>query len=1039
MNTTVVPPHRGSASRRSKRALLSLLLIAAISLISILPVLAAPPASTPTAPVAPVMHKALVPAGVFPVGMAGVTLWHDYGSFGLYRITDAALSGMSAELRSQITVDASMDRILFDSHPVNTLTSTENVPALLAAKVPAGGSLYLVQFVGPIKQAWLDSVQATGASLVEYIANNAYLVWTDASARSQLDALVKDGNFVQYSAAYQPAYKLGPTIETAVLKGVDPNAIVPVTVQIYKHAANDVSKTTIARLAVGGKPQWSPILAFENGQFEVRAADLLTIARLPDVVWVGERFARELNDEVQGQILAGNLNAGKTGPSGTGYKTWLDALGFSQNPADYPIVNVTDDGLGNGTVTNGAGDVTLTRNGDGVTTRVAYTANCTTDASANGIAGHGHINTSIVGGYDLRAGFPFRDPNGYQRGQGINPYARVAQTKIFTNAGSYNVSNCGNTDTGVIKSEQDHGAQISTNSWGCSGCASTYDDSSQAYDVGVRDADLTEAGNQQLIYVFSAGNSGSGAATIGTPGNGKNMITVGASENYRPSDEDGSWTDGCAISSTGADNAMDVISFSSRGPAPGGRVKPEVIAPGTHIQGTASTVTGYDGSGVCDQYRPSGQTVFAASSGTSHSTPAVAGVASLVYYWIQNHYSTVPSPALTKAYLIAHPTYLTGVAANDTLPSNNQGYGMPNMTTAFDATPRYLLNQTNIFNNTGETWTWDGAVADPSKPLRIVMVYTDAAGAIGTSPQVNNLNLSATVNATTYLGNRFSGQWSTTGGSADAANNYEAIFLPAGTSGSLHLSIAAANIAGDGVPNSGDTTDQDFALVCYNCAQEPDFTLLVTPASLNVCAPSNAVYTVNIGNVLGYTDPVTLSVSGQPAGTTTNFSTNPVTPVGSSTLTIGNTGAASAGSYSLTVSGTATSGTHTATVGLNLYTAAAAAPTLVSPANNAVNQTVTPTFTWNAAAQAGTYDIQVATDSGFTNVVASATGLTGTSWTSNVSLNTNTVYYWHVNSANACSTRAPSPTWQFTTVAAPGDCGIGTTANVVFTDGFEAG
>jgi subtilisin family serine protease len=75
---------------------------------------------------------------------------------------------------------------------------------------------------------------------------------------------------------------------------------------------------------------------------------------------------------------------------------------------------------------------------------------------------------------------------------------------------------------------------------------------------------------------------------------------------------------------------MDVIGFSSRGPAPGNRVKPEVIAPGTHIQGTASTNPGYNGGSVCDQFRPSGQTTFAASSGTSHSTPALAGVASLI-------------------------------------------------------------------------------------------------------------------------------------------------------------------------------------------------------------------------------------------------------------------------------------------------------------------------------------------------------------------------------------------------------------------------
>ena len=77
----------------------------------------------------------------------------------------------------------------------------------------------------------------------------------------------------------------------------------------------------------------------------------------------------------------------------------------------------------------------------------------------------------------------------------------------------------------------------------------------------------------------------------------------------------------------------------------------------------------------------------------------------------------------------------------------------------------------------------------------------------------------------------------------------------------------------------------------------PRTTLLdVTPASQSICTPANAVYTVNVGSTLGYTDPVTLGVSGNPAGTTTNFSVNPVTPAGSSTLTIGNTVAAVTGS-----------------------------------------------------------------------------------------------------------------------------------------------
>ncbi len=222
-------------------------------------------------------------------------------------------------------------------------------------------------------------------------------------------------------------------------------------------------------------------------------------------------------------------------------------------------------------------------------------------------------------------------------------------------------------------------------------------------------------------------------------------------------------------------------------------------------------------------------------------------------------------------------------------------------------------------------------------------------------------------------------------------------------------------------------------------AFSPDYTLDVTPASLAICAPADATYTVTVGSILGYTDPVTLGVSGNPAGTTTNFSANPVTPAGSSLLTIGNTGAASAGSSTLTVSASSTSGPKTANVTLNLYTAAAGQPVLTSPANGATNVAIPPVFTWNAASQAGTYSIQIATDAGFTNIVEQASGVAGTTYTAQTALNTNTLYYWRVQADNACGASAYSAVFSFRTVAAPGDCAVGTTPNILYQYGFESG
>jgi hypothetical protein len=99
----------------------------------------------------------------------------------------------------------------------------------------------------------------------------------------------------------------------------------------------------------------------------------------------------------------------------------------------------------------------------------------------------------------------------------------------------------------------------------------------------------------------------------------------------------------------------------------------------------------------------------------------------------------------------------------------------------------------------------------------------------------------------------------------------------------------------------------------------------------------------------------------------------------------------------------------------------------------------TPTFTWSAVAGATSYSIQVATDAGFTNIVASASGLANPTWTSNVALNTSTTYFWRVQAGNACGTGTYSSAFNFTTEGAPGDCGPGTIPNILLNDGFEGG
>jgi hypothetical protein len=198
-----------------------------------------------------------------------------------------------------------------------------------------------------------------------------------------------------------------------------------------------------------------------------------------------------------------------------------------------------------------------------------------------------------------------------------------------------------------------------------------------------------------------------------------------------------------------------------------------------------------------------------------------------------------------------------------------------------------------------------------------------------------------------------------------------------------------------------------------------DFVITVTPAQVDICAGSDAFFTVDVGQVGDSTDPVMLSATGQPTGASASFAPNPVTPPAISSLTIGSTAAALPGSYPVTVVGAAGALVHDDTVILKVSNAAPALPTLLAPANGALNVAVRPTFTWNPAAYATAYDIEVGTDPDFSYVAAAEGGVVHTSWTPDSDLDPSTVYYWRVRAVNGCGITPYSAAFAFTTAPSP--------------------
>lgn len=110
-----------------------------------------------------------------------------------------------------------------------------------------------------------------------------------------------------------------------------------------------------------------------------------------------------------------------------------------------------------------------------------------------------------------------------------------------------------------------------------------------------------------LTVVIAAGNSGPGRGTIESPGISPSAITVGAVDDRR----------------TVRQGDDRITFYSSRGPAPGGRIKPDLVAPGESIISLKAP-----GSKLARQfpYLRFGKQYFVLS-GTSISTPIVSGAA----------------------------------------------------------------------------------------------------------------------------------------------------------------------------------------------------------------------------------------------------------------------------------------------------------------------------------------------------------------------------------------------------------------------------
>ncbi len=790
----------------------------------------------------------------------------DYGSFQIIETQEAKPTD-STHQRTEKADDSD----LIELNSVRLNTRAADTQSLRKQRSPfTGKRLHLIQFVGPIKQEWRAQIEHHGVRVVTYVPNNAYVVQGDTRALAQLQSWCSATNIVQWEGDYSSDYKIHPGARNKDKFGFPqtPDSDTFAIQILSDEFSNTNTLALIERLKLDPIRRDFHVLGYRNIIVHVPAESITEISSQPDVVSINPYNDPEKRDERQAQIMAGNLYG--SSPSVPGYLAWLASKGFTQEQftASGFVVDVTDSGIDNGTTAPGHFGL-YQRGNPALPVRIGYNRVEGTPhigSSAAGCDGHGNLNAHIIAGFnDASPGFPHTDGEGFSYGLGICPFVSVGSSVVF-DPDVFTNPNFANLQSKAYAS----GARISANSWGNTNNSYTVD--AQAFDALVRDAQPSGStfpmpGNQEMVIVFAAGNRGSAANTVGSPATGKNVISVGASENVRSLNisnggKSSMGADGCGYANDAADNVNDIAAFSSRGPCSDGRQKPDLVAPGTHIAGGVfqnSTLTSGNGvasacfkaSSICalsgggtagssNNFFPLGQQFYTVSSGSSHAAPAVAGACALLRQYFINSNLPSPSPAMTKAYLMNSTRYMTGAGANDNFWSAAQGMGGVNLGNAFDGMQRILRDQNtnDMFTASGQTRIFTGRIVRSDKPVRVTLAWTDAPGNTFGNAFNNDLDLTVTTqsNGNLYKGNNFSGQFSVPGGNADSRNNVENILLPAGISGDLTITVTAANINSDGIPNFGTTLDQDFALVIYNATNTT--VPLISSSGLAVIAES---------------------------------------------------------------------------------------------------------------------------------------------------------------------------------------------------------
>lgn len=461
-----------------------------------------------------------------------------------------------------------LENALFDTSVPRELA----VPPHLRAQGDPGA--YIVQSRTALNALFREEIRRAGAEIVAYIPNQAYLVRATAAAARQLAAAPD----TQAVLPYEPYYKIKSSLLRLAVEGKP----LPKDTALNLLLFNDARETTIEQLEQLG----AEVVAHDRSPFGPVVRVRPPVDSLPALA----ALAGVQQIEVARPRIPANDLSRATIRVAENATTNVNYLGLTGTNV---LVNVNDTGVD--------------------ATHPVFAANRVSGDSVNSLvdaAGHGTHVAGIIAGNGAESltvtnakGSELPPVEGQFRGKA--PGARVF-SMLFSEPDWYLQETAGRTN-----------ALISNNSWYLR--SPEYDLAAASYDAAVRDSVPDVPGSQPVLYVFPAGNAGAlsraagfanqdglggTADTIQSPGTAKNVITVGAVEQFRDLTNE-TWKctsfDGSTSCETNkpwqrsSDSSEQVAGFSSRGnvgigfEGEYGRFKPDLVAPGTFVVSARST------------------------------------------------------------------------------------------------------------------------------------------------------------------------------------------------------------------------------------------------------------------------------------------------------------------------------------------------------------------------------------------------------------------------------------------------------------------